>query len=158
MKDIDKGIFKSLKKLKNISLEVGVFADARNNDSSRVAYVADYAIANEFGVENSSGKQVIPKRSFIRSTSDEQGKKWQDSMDRVVGSVIDGASESKVENELRQVGQTVRRDIIEKIDSNIGPDNAPSTKRQKLKHGKTKTLINSGALRQSIEARVKKNV
>ena len=156
MKDIDKGIFKSLKKLKNISLEVGVFADARNNDSSRVAYVADYAIANEFGAKEGQ-KGEIPKRSFIRDTSDEQGKKWQDAMDRVVASAVDGASESKLANELHQVGQTVRRDIIEKIDSNIGPENAESTKKRKGKL-KTQTLVDTGALRQSIEARVKKNV
>jgi len=152
MKDIDKGIFKSLKKLKNISLEVGVFADAKNSDNNPASYVADYAIANEFGTKD------IPKRSFIRSTSDEQGNKWQDTMDKVVGSIIDGASESKLENELHKVGQTVRRDIIEKIDSNITPKNAPSTKIIKEKQGKTKTLIDTGALRQSIEARIRKNV
>lgn len=151
MKDIDKGIFKSLKKLKNISLEVGVFADARNNDSSPASYVADYAIANEFGTKD------IPKRSFIRSTSKDEGKKWQNAMDRVVGSVIDGASESQVENELHQVGQTARKDIINKIDSNIKPENAESTKKRKGKL-KTQTLVDTGALRQSIEARVKKNV
>ena len=151
MKDIDKGIFKSLKKLKNISLEVGVFADARNNDSSPASYVADYAIANEFGTKD------IPKRSFIRSTSKDEGKKWQNAMDRVVGSVIDGACESQVENELHQVGQTARKDIINKIDSNIKPENAESTKKRKGKL-KTQTLVDTGALRQSIEARVKKNV
>ena len=152
MKDIDKGIFKSLKKLKNISLEVGVFADARNNDSGQVAFVADYAIANEFGTYD------IPERSFIRSTSDEQGKKWQNAMDKVVDSVIAGVSSTNVENELYQVGQTVRRDIIEKIDSNIAPENAPATKKQKLKRSKNRTLIDSGHLRQSIEARIKRNV
>jgi len=156
MKDIDKGIFKSLKKLKNISLEVGVFADARNNDGRVSTYVADYAIANEFGAKKGK-KGEIPKRSFIRITSKDEGKKWQDAMDKVVGSVIDGASESKLANDLHQVGQTARKDIINKIDSNIGPENAESTKKRKGKL-KTQTLIDTGALRQSIEARIKKNV
>lgn len=152
MRDIDKGAFNRLKELNNISLEVGVFSEARNNDNHPASYVADYAIANEFGTKN------IPERSFIRSTSDQQGYKWQQSMDKIVDNVISGADGVNIENDLYEIGQSVRRDIIEKIDSNITPENAASTKKQKLKRGKTKTLIDSGALRQSIEARVKKDV
>ena len=47
--------------------------------------------------------------------------------------------------------------MFSKIDSNIEPENAESTKKRKGKL-KTQTLVDTGALRQSIEARVKKNV
>jgi hypothetical protein len=148
MKDIDKGIFNSLRKLKNISLEVGVFADAKNTDDTPASYIADYALANEFGTNN------IPARSFIRSTTDEQSHKWQKAMDDALSSLIEGR-DANLDNKLYEVGQIVRGDIIQKIDSNISPVNALSTQKKKLKQGKNKTLIDTGALRQSIEARLK---
>jgi hypothetical protein len=148
MKDIDKGIFNSLRKLKNISLEVGVFADAKNTDDTPASYIADYALANEFGTKN------IPARSFIRSSTDEQKHKWQKAMDDVLSSLIEGR-DANLDNKLYEVGQIVRGDIIQKIDSNITPVNALSTQKKKLKQGKTKTLIDTGALRQSIEVRLK---
>jgi len=148
MEDKDYGIFQSLKKLKKISLEVGVFADSKNTNSKPLTYVADYAIANEFGTEK------IPKRSFMRSTADEQKTEWQDQLENVADNVINGNKQG-VERKMYKVGQLARRDIIDKIDSNITPVNAPSTKKKKLKQGKNKTLIDTGILRGSIEAKVK---
>jgi len=148
MKDKDNGIFQSLKKLKKVSIEVGVFADSKNTKSKPVAYVADYAIANEFGTDK------IPERSFIRSTTDEQESKWQNQLDKVADSLMT-ATDEEFDRKLYEVGQLVRSDIIKKIDSNIPPVNAPSTKKKKLKQGKARTLIDTGILRNSIEAKIK---
>jgi hypothetical protein len=148
MKDIDNGIFTSLKKLKNVTIEVGIFSDSTNNTGKKATYVADYAIANEFGTSK------IPERSFVRSTADSESGKWQQSLDKIADQVITNQA-NNTEKAIYEAGQLVRSDIIKKIDSNIAPTNAPATSKKKLKQGKTKTLIDTGILRNSIEARYK---
>ena len=154
MKDIDKGFFKKLKRMKKMSLEVGVFADAKNPDAAGTAYVAEYARYNEEGVKGKNGNQRIPQRSFMRSTEKKQRKKWSAKLGNIVDKVIATDSDLNVDDELYKVGDIARKDIINKIDSNIGPENAESTKKRKGPK-KTQTLIDTGALRQSIEARIK---
>lgn len=148
VRDTDKGmasISKLLQKLKRTTLKVGVFSDAKNTENKTTRFVADYAIANEFGTKN------IPERSFLRSTSDKQRNKWSKTMDNAATKVI-ATQGTNFDRELYKVGAIVRSDIIKKINSNISPINAESTK--KHKKGKNKTLIEHGVLRSSIEARI----
>ena len=155
MKDIDKGVFKKLKRMKKMSLEVGVFADAKNPDAAGTAYVAEYARYNEYGAKVGQ-KGEIPRRSFLRSTEKDQKKKWAQYLADIVNDVIATDGDVNIETELYKVGDIARKDIINKIDSNIQPKNAESTRFKKHKKGKKqKTLIDTGALRQSIEARIK---
>lgn len=150
VKDTDKGMLniqKLLKKLKKYALRVGVFSDEVNTKEKTTAYVADYAINNEYGDDH------VPERSFMRSTMDEKREEWSG----LFIDVLEGATEGKenIEKEIYKIGAIARRDIINKIDSNINPPNSPSTLKKKGKR-KNKTLIDHGVLRSSIEARINK--
>lgn len=142
-----KNIKKLLKWLKNTKIKVGVFADATNTKKTDTTYVADYAIANEYGTKN------IPERSFMRSSAHDNEDTWNKEMETSLINALDGGNDV-IKTRLYNIGQRVRSDIIKKIDSNILPQNAPSTQKRKLKQGKNKTLVDTGALRQSIEARI----
>lgn len=146
--DKDKGMFafqKMLKELKKTTLNVGVFSDVVNTEAKPTTYVADYAIANEYGIGH------IPERSFLRSTIDEKQDEWSKLMSNIFMDVAQG--KRNAEKELYKIGAIARKDIIAKIDSNINPPNAPSTLKKKGKR-KNKTLIDHGVLRSSIEARI----
>lgn len=148
IKDKDSGLIsigKMLKDLKKMNLNVGVFSDAVNTEEKTTTYVADYAIANEYG------RGHIPERSFIRSTLNEKQEEWS----KLMGSVLLEAIEGKqsLDTGIYKVGAVARSDIIAKIDSNINPPNAPSTIKKKGTD-KNKTLIDHGVLRSSIEARL----
>ena len=150
VQDIDRGmkkIMSSLGELTKTSLNVGVFSDAINSKEKDTSYVADYAITNEYGSEH------IPARSFMRSTIDEQGDTWTNSLaDAFMNVAKNGLNINK---QLYKTGAVARNDIIDKIDSNINPPNAPSTIKKKglLKN---KTLIDTGVLRSSIEAKIER--
>jgi hypothetical protein len=148
IKDKDSGLIsvqKMLKGLKKMNLSVGVFSDAVNTEEKTQTYVADYAIANEYGIGH------IPERSFIRSTVNEKQDEWS----KLMGNVLLEAFEGKqnLDTGIYKVGAIARRDIIAKIDSNINPPNAPSTIKKKGVR-KNKTLIDHGVLRSSIEAKL----
>jgi hypothetical protein len=146
--DKDKGmanIQKMLKELKKTNLSVGVFSDVTNTEAKPTTYVADYAIANEYGIGH------IPERSFMRSTVNEKRDEWSKLLSNVFMELVQG--HGNAERELYEIGGIVRKDIIAKIDSNINPPNAPST-RKKKGESKNKTLIDHGDLRRSIKARI----
>ena len=148
VRDTDMGMHKIsqlIKKLKKTTLKVGVFSEALNSEEGPSTYVAEYAIANEYGNEH------IPERSFMRSTIDEKEKQWTKLVDDALAEAIQG--KENFESELYKIGAIARRDIIEKIDSNINPPNSPSTIKKKGPH-KNKTLVDHGVLRSSIEYRI----
>jgi hypothetical protein len=148
VRDTDKGmhsIHKMLKDLKKMSLSVGVFSEAVNTEEKPTTYVADYAIANEYGIGH------IPERSFLRSTVNEKQDEWSNLLSNLFKDAAQG--KKNAEKELYEIGGIVRKDIIAKIDSNINPPNAPSTRAKKGKR-KNKTLIDHGFLKRSIEARI----
>jgi predicted molibdopterin-dependent oxidoreductase YjgC len=151
IKDTDRGMsgfLKAVSELKKSSLKVGVFSDAVNNEQKGAAYVADYAIANEYGTER------IPERSFLRSTIDEKHDEWSKGLSDVLMNAA--KNKTSIDNELYKIGAIARSDIIDKIDSDISPKNAPATIKKKGA-GKNKTLVDTGVLRSSIEARIGRN-
>lgn len=153
MKDIDKGlknIKKLLKELNKATLKVGVLSDAGTNPETG-EYIADYARANEYGAITKDGV-VIPKRSYIASTADEQKENWSESMSKAFDAIIKDEGKN-LDYHLSRVGEQIRNDIVLKISSNIAPENAYSTvmRKTKGKGGKTTTLIDTGTLRQSIK-------
>lgn len=146
--DIDRGmnnLRKQLQKLQKTKIKVGVFSDATNSKGKNTQYVADYAIANEYGRGN------IPERSFVRSTIDEKQEKWCKLMQTTIDHITK-INNNKLDSDLYKIGEIARSDIICKIDSNINPPNAPAT--IKRKGSKNKTLIDNGILRASIAAKI----
>jgi len=94
---------------------------------------------------------VIPERSFMRSTFDENVDKIQRQMSVQYKLVVEG--KRSVYDALLSVGLRHGDDIKRKIRSGINPPNSPRTIAKKKS---SKTLIDTGAMLQSITATVKK--
>ena len=142
-KDIDKG-FKAfraeLQRAKNATVEIGIHEDKYNNGLS----VSEYAAYNEFGTID------IPERSFMRSTFDEKQSQINADMAKRYQQVKDG--KIGVHRALSLIGERHAQDIQDKIGSIIQPANSAVTIARK---GSTKTLIDTGVMRQSIRYVVK---
>jgi hypothetical protein len=132
----DKGfnkIIENLERLARTELTVGIFEGSVNRDGIEIA---PYAYRNEFGLG-------VPQRSFMRSTYEEKNG-WKNGINQVYDEVIQGRS---VESAVGMLGEIVTNDIKTKISNNIPPPNAIETVRRK---GSSKTLIDTGAMRQSV--------
>jgi hypothetical protein len=106
----------------------------------------EIATVDEFGSRDGR----IPQRSFLRSTFDENQRKYKKLMKRAgERAVLDGVS---VKAAFTIPGEAHRTDIIRKIDAGIPPPNAESTLRRK--RGGTTPLINFGQLKGSISVAV----
>lgn len=73
---------------------------------------AELAAIHEFGIG-------VPQRSFLRSTFDEERKKYLRVMRKGFRSVVDG--KRKLASVFLEVGETYRKDVIKKIKSRIPP-------------------------------------
>jgi len=132
----DKGfnkIIENLERLARTELTVGIFEGSVNRDGIEIA---PYAYRNEFGLG-------VPQRSFMRSTYEEKNG-WKNGIEQVYDEVIQGRS---VESAVGMLGEIVTNDIKTKISNNIPPPNAIETVHRK---GSSKTLIDTGAMRQSV--------
>lgn len=95
--------------------------------------------------ETKPHKIVIPERSFIRSTVDDNEEKYFRSLNRVMGRIIDGTLNKF--QALSFVGQLVEADIKSKIINLDSPANAKSTVRKK---GSDNPLVDTGLMGNSI--------
>lgn len=132
----DKGfskIIENLEKLARTELTVGIFEGSLNKDGEKIA---PYAIRNEFGFG-------VPQRSFMRSTYEEKNG-WKKGIEEVYDKIMNCDS---VESAVGILGEIVTNDIKEKISNNIPPPNSPATV---YKKGSSRTLIDTGAMRQSV--------
>jgi len=126
------GLIKRLKKLKGKAKEAraGIF------DDKELAIIAK---ANENGTES------IPPRPFMKNAQNKNKAKWKKGFKSMIkgGIGVDAA--------LDFVGQQMRNDIIKSIDSNTPPPNDEKTIKRKKS---SKTLIDTGRLRQAIQSEV----
>jgi hypothetical protein len=134
-------IKRNLKEYKKTIIKVGIQSNAGFNKNTSII---KYATANEFGTD------IIPERSFIRSTADEKKEEWYSFIDKGLTEVTEG--KKKPLQVLGLLGIKARDDIKEKIGSNIKPENAESTKLKKAgsKTAVTTTLIDTGVMRNSV--------
>lgn len=134
---------------------VGVPQGAKERDGDGDATMAEVAFYNEFGTKNKDGDQHIPERSFLRSAMDENADKYAKYFVKLMRAVIDEKMDT--DKALGILGQMGKADVDQKIRSNIPPPNAESTiKKKGRKIKSTKTLIDTGQLRQSITYEVRR--
>lgn len=128
---------KQFKKIKGA--RAGYF---RNASYPNGLEVAENALIQEYGTER------IPPRPFLRKTLKKQ-KEWA----KYVKENFDanGDSPQNLERVAQTVGLMMQTDIQDSIMSNIPPPNAESTIRKK---GSSKTLIDTGTLRNSVHNEV----
>lgn len=144
VKDIDLGwkkIKKELDLMNDSYVKIGVQEGSIARDGTMIS---TYAAANEFGAQGGR----IPERSFMRSSHDENAKKYSAIFAAQTQAIFSG--QSTVKKALGLAGSAAQADMKKKIASNIPPENADSTKAQKGA-GKTSTLINTGDMLRSIQ-------
>jgi phage gpG-like protein len=139
-----KDLKKRLKEFKRSTIKVGIQNNAGINKGKRIV---DYAANNEFGVLGH-----IPERSFIRSTAD-KNKNWADEIDNAYISVIDKGQRPLAA--IARVGIIARDAIVQTITDGVRPENSPFTIKKK---GSSKTLIDTGVLRKSIQYKFDENI
>jgi hypothetical protein len=101
---------------------------------------------NEFGTKDADGGDLIPPRSFLRSTHDENLRKLKRLKTQLVLRILD--RELTVRQALEIMGQWFASKVRDKIVRLKTPKNAESTLRRKFP--KTNPLIDIGQLHQSI--------
>lgn len=129
---------KALDKYKDMgaSVRVGVLEDATYPDGTGVAQVAFW---NEYGTKTS------PVRAFFRTTVSDQKKNWVLSVQNLMKMHDDP---KKV---MGLIGEHMRGQIVQSINTWTDPPNAPYTVRMK---GFQKPLVESGQLMRSISFEV----
>jgi HK97 gp10 family phage protein len=136
VEDTDTGWSRFLKGLDNLeshptgSVSVGYFTPE----------VAQYAAANEFGTK------TIPERSFIRSTVDQNQKKYLAKMTAASEKTIDAGIDPA--SALIPVGNQMRNDIIKKIIDLRSPPNSAETIEAK---GSSNPLVDTGQMQRAIQ-------
>lgn len=151
----EKKIFGGLRDIHNTSIVVGIIGRSTYSEDGTVA-VVDYATFNEFGTRH------IPKRSFIRSTFDENAQQFLAaganiiSAQMVAGAVFDTkTSKLTVSQRLNRLGMFMASKVQAQITKGGVPykPNAASTIARK---GSTSPLIDTGRMRQSVTYEVRK--
>jgi len=136
-----------MKKVKGSFVTIGVHNDAGQYADSDVT-AAEVALWNEFGTDRKP--KGIPQRSFLRSTYDERLNDLNILRGRALDKISKG--EMSVKDALENIGQFLANMVMKKIQSNIPPENAPSTIEAKEREGVTpiRTLYHTGLLERSI--------
>ncbi len=134
----------SLRELGKYSVEVGIFG---SDDS----YYAMIAGVHEFGItiQKETGTIVIPERSFLRSTFDENKEKWFKFVQKQIPKLIN--SQMNAYTLCERLGAKMAGDIQVKITDLDTPPNADSTIKAK---GSSNPLIDTGGLRMRVTYRV----
>ncbi len=119
MKFTESSGFKRFKKnLDDTSVKVGWFEDAKYDDGTSIAMIA---ATQEFG----SISRGIPARPFMQPTIEEKGKKWVEELDgQLVGVMKEQIS---LEGAFKNIGQVIKDNLIEKIQSITTPELNPAT-------------------------------
>ena len=137
------------KKIANLkgAVDVGIFGE---QDSELLIQTA----ANEFGTDRAGRNHniVIPERSFIRSTFDEQKDSLTESFDKAKIDVVIG----KISKDrfLNRLGLFLGGKIVAKINDskNWAQDNADSTVAAKTRAGKVgdQPLVDTGIMKKAV--------
>lgn len=140
---------------------IGMQAAGRGGGMSGGITMASLGEVHEFGaiIKNGFGMGIliiIPQRSFIRSTADQNKTKYNARLWRISKKMIKRPKDVDVRAELFKLGEAVRRDIINRVrKAEIKQDLAESTKKRKRRKAGGKVepaLIDEGLLIGSISS------
>jgi hypothetical protein len=162
-------IFKEMEKLKSMSAKVGLPEGSGEHDG---VDIATYAAWNELGVmKKDGGGWAIPPRPFMRTAADAKREQIGQLMAHEVGKVADGKQTAKeaidvaAEGLIGLIKQTIQQGPWEK-NSEItihGTNPKIPGKRRKSTYqfikgkGSSKPLIDTGTMKNSIQAVILKN-
>lgn len=138
VRDSDPGFRKFRRQLKGgpNAVNIGLFGEQGSD-------LVIYAASNEFGTE------IIPERSFLRSTVDEKRREFGKFIDKNKVLIVQGPLQRR--QVLARLGLFAEKEIVMKIDRGPFVPNRPSTIARK---GSSKPLIDTGRMRASIISKV----
>lgn len=133
-----------LEEAKGSHVDIGIFGGRNPSGQS----ILIYGLANEFGTKRAgvNNDVVIPERSFLRSTVDDNRDDWLQAIEQGLMSIGLGTQSTKAV--LTRLGIEIRGAVSQKIRDLRIPENADSTVERK---GSSNPLVDTGALRQAIE-------
>lgn len=118
---------------------VGVPKSTPPREDTDDVTMAEVAFFNEFGT------RTIPERSFLRATVDKNREKYFRIHEKLIDSFYLGQANARVA--LGLLGEQAKADVQATITAGVPPPNADVTAERKKS---SKTLVDTGALRQSI--------
>lgn len=130
-----------------IAIDFGVFGAKSGSDMRGLLSMVEIAAVHEFGAPSAG----IPSRSFLRAYVEENESKLRAFLAKLLEAVLEGKyKRDQAFNlfALRVVGEMKKR-----ISDGLEPQVAPATQKRKGE-SKTKPLINTGQLRNSITYRI----
>ena len=139
VKVIDKGLNNILKQMDVLKLgkaaSVGVQGSEAGQDHDGATNVL-------IGSVHEFGSSTNPQRSHWRSTFDENEKKYLKELKAISKRVYDPRDSIRIEGDLLLLGETYKKDVIDKIKTKLKP---PLTERTiEKKKGEDTPLIDSG--------------
>lgn len=143
-----RALFVRLQKLGVSSLTVGVHEkDGSDQHEGSTATIADIGMFHEFGTTDSEGEEIVPERSWLRSTLDND----KSAIKRSIAQVARRITSNKVRMDPRIgigiVGLDIQRRMQARIRKGISPPLSDARIKQK---GSTVPLIDTGQFIQSI--------
>ena len=157
-------IFEALEYLeKEPFVKVGVLESAGQHQKSQwmgeTKTVAEILTIHEYGAEFERGGHtiVIPQRSVIQSTMNETEDELHEKTAKIFDKILDGQIEP--EKGLEVLGLDIQKNIKAKFGSDDLAPLAESTKRAKIRGGKSgnKPLIDTAQTRNSIQYKVEEH-
>jgi hypothetical protein len=143
-------ILREMGRARNSWVDVGYWGEKAHGDGEpTIPYIAS---VHEFGTKPGT-EPVIPERSFIRSTADENRQKYQELLDKGLLRII--MRKGTVKSVLAGTGEIILSDIRAKLTKGDPqwPPLAESTIAGR-KHGGTQPLFDTGTLAKSGGTRV----
>jgi hypothetical protein len=150
VKVIDRGWKRIQKEFKKASDGEGVTVGVQGSEAQESSSEHGDLTNVQLGAIHEFGKGRVPERSHIRSSFDENLRKYEKLLWEVAREITEGDS---FEGELLLLGEMARKDVIDKIKSSIPPPLKESTIRRK--RGETTPLIDTGAYWNSISSKRK---
>lgn len=137
-------VFKPLEDIGHV--EVGILGSKKAKDDE--VTVAYYGSVHEFG----DPKHNIPMRSWLRQPLKENFPKYlQENLANIVKYIMEGRKEETLEN----LGQEAKNTVIDAFKTHGAHGEwAPNSKKTIARKGVNNPLIDTGALRQSVDYKV----
>jgi hypothetical protein len=157
--DTDMGMidaFAEMEKLKSMCVKVGITEDVGAQQEAGSATLAQIAAWNELGVmgppmsQHGAGKWFIPPRPFVRGFADGKREQIAKTLDNLCKLVSLGKMTAEIA--MAKLGEFAQSGIKSYIRTGQFTPNADSTIAKKK--GKTRPLMDTGTLRNSIRYQV----
>ncbi len=140
---VDKGWDKIKRNIKELGkkkyVAIGFFPDQKYPDGTPVAQV---------GFWNEYGTSKAPERPFLRGWRESEKKEINSKVEDIKNAIFTGKN---VDSELKEIGEWGKGRVSKYITDLQTPPNAPSTIAKK---GKNDPLVDTGRMRDSVEARI----